>query len=379
MPSIREICEDAMRTLAGVQTSHNIIPRHHLPAYIADPDMGLPTYPLTEHEQRLLPEYLRYTHLARQIRLLLDQHTTTHHYDSPILWRCLMTTFLGVGECHETSNRLVIELVKRGIYTLYFLQLVGYLDQPGARSEYNHIVLMIADQPIKVLSQSVVLSDFFAQHTGWVLDGLLNLVKHSSEYLLDPIVERYTDLHHFRVQQCVEFNRNRAVTKDVAVRVEREARCVLQTMIANRIVVPFLRLQTAVRLINMTDKRLNGCYVEISAVEGDDLNPRYTVIDRDGQSHHVSAMQCERVSDVITVGCWVVVSHLKQQQFNHARAELLSYYKDAEGMQRCQLRLDPVVDSGEKLVSRLGVLATKISLAKQPEPDLSDVLDYVMV
>ena len=367
MPNTKEICEDAMRSLASMQTSHDIIPRHHLPACILNPDTGLPSYTLAEHEQAVLPEYIRYTESARQIRNILDQYTAKKHYDSPVVWRCLMTTFLGVGECHETSNRLVVELVKRGIFTVYFLYLVGYLDQPDTRPTYNHVLLMVADHPIHISKKQITLKDFFKDHSGWVLDGLLNLVKYSSEYMLDPVAQEYTRLHHFLVNECIEFNRNRAVTQEVAQRVEREARNALQPLIENQVVIPFLRLQTAVILKGMNDDHLNGRYAEIYHAQCLEGKIKYIVIDRGGQKHAITSKQCQRVSDVITAGCWVVLSNLRQQQFNNAHAELQSYYKDRHGMQRCQLKLDPAIVSADKVVNQLGVLATKITLLKQHE------------
>ena len=184
----------------NVTTSHGIISRADVPGLIFD-DQGKSIFPLNKQQQEKLEEYLRHIQNVKKIRDVLSADKAIQVESSPVFLRCLLTTLLGVGECHETANAIVVELVRRGFSKLYFLYLTGYLDVVTTRSVYNHVVLLITDASMSGFDSN--LKNTLKRYPGVIVDGLLNFSGRTSAYLKHPVVTQYLSRHHFSLNDVV--------------------------------------------------------------------------------------------------------------------------------------------------------------------------------
>ena len=111
----------------SVTTSHDIISRAVMPALILN-DQGESLFSLSEQQKMQLQEYLRYTRCAQGIRDYLAQDKAIQAESSKVFLSCLLTTLLGVGECHETANTVVLELIRRGFSKLYLISFIASIE-----------------------------------------------------------------------------------------------------------------------------------------------------------------------------------------------------------------------------------------------------------
>ena len=342
-----------------VTTSHGIISRADVPGLIFD-DQGKSILPLNKQQQEKLEEYLRHIQNVKKIRDVLSGDEAIQAESYPVFLRCLLTTLLGVGECHETANAIVVELVRRGFSKLYFLYLTGHLDLVTTRSVYNHVVLLITDASMSGFDSN--LKNTLKRNPGIIVDGLLNFSGRTSAYLKHPVVTKYLSRHHFSLNDVVVFNSDGAITPASMIEMKTIAQRHFNRIIQSGLLVPFYRLHTAVILKAMSDDTLNGECGQIIAVTEHGDETTYQVSLSGERVIDASPLQLQRLSQVISLGASVILMGLKAEQYNQQTGVVDSYFKDDKGYERCKVVLDTVLEQKGKAVKSLGVPCHNIRL-----------------
>jgi len=330
-----------------------------MPALILN-DQGESLFSLSEQQKMQLQEYLRYTRCAQGIRDYLAQDKAIQAESSKVFLSCLLTTLLGVGECHETANTVVLELIRRGFSKLYFLYLTGYLDVATTRSVYNHVVLLITDASMTMWGPNF--KNTLRRCPGVIVDGLLNFSGDTSAYLEHPVVRKYLSIHHFSLSDVVVFNSDGGINPASMVDMEIMAQHHFNRIIQSGLLVPFYRVNTAVILKAMSDDILNGECGQIIAVAEHDDKTTYQVSLSGDRVVGALPLQIQRLSQVISLGSAVMLMGLKAEQYNQQTGVVDSYFKDDKGDERCKVVLDTGLEQQGRGVKSLGVPCHNIRL-----------------
>jgi hypothetical protein len=183
-----------------VQSSERVISRTEMPEFKLS-EMRENIAKFGELRVKKFIEYQEKVHTLRESACTLC-NTKFKSMPAIVSTRCVAITLCGAGECHETCNRVIFDLIARGVKETISMVMVEGSMNKFHQHPYEHVFILIGEfnVTLKTVSDLSKLDEKVV-----LIDGLLNVVGRAEDY--KQLIGAYLDVRKLEsVRACQSFN-----------------------------------------------------------------------------------------------------------------------------------------------------------------------------
>ena len=179
----------------AVTCSHDIISRLEYPFMSVSLFKGI----IEKYGKSTLTTYLQHSSILDTSRIKLRELATILNTQPVMTTSAVATTYIGLGECHETSTRTAMELLAAGHCDISLIRFSGY--PPGSRELYHHFIVILGPSNLDLNKSLSSLPEYCV-----VIDPLFKHIGKANTYERD--FETYLAAHRFFINEVTQYNKS---------------------------------------------------------------------------------------------------------------------------------------------------------------------------